>query len=197
MIDMISMRPVHLRSVDLNLLTVLQALLEERHITRAAQRLNMSQPAVSRALSRLRHLFNDPLLVRTGHKMVPTSRAKSLEAQVARILSDVSGMLAPANFDPKLSSSRFRIVATEGAIIAVLAEGLSELVVQAPAMEFQISDDMTDVYSRLELGEAELAIDVFPDLPSRAFHQQALFSNRLVCVTRRSPRRRRAVTIEG
>ena len=75
--------------VDLNLLVVLHALLAERHVTRAAQRVHISQPAASRALARLRDTFDDPLLVRMGQRMVPTPRARALQAPLERALHDV------------------------------------------------------------------------------------------------------------
>ena len=78
------MRKVNIRTVDLNLLVALNALLEERHVTRAAERISLSQPAMSRALSRLRTMFQDPLLVRAAGGMVLTARAQALQARVER-----------------------------------------------------------------------------------------------------------------
>ncbi|TIV05808.1 MAG: LysR family transcriptional regulator, partial [Mesorhizobium sp.] len=87
------MHEVNLRRVDLNLLVVLEALLDERSVTRAALRLGMSQPAVSRALSRLRKLFADALLVegRTGYML--TARAEEIRPALRRTLADIATML--------------------------------------------------------------------------------------------------------
>ena len=78
-----------LRRIDLNLLVILDALLNEQHVTRAAERLHLSQPAVSHALARLRDLFDDPLLVRAGASLVPTPRALELTAPLAEALAQV------------------------------------------------------------------------------------------------------------
>ena len=78
--------------IDLNLLTVFDALMAERHLSRAAARIGRSQPAMSHALRRLRHLFNDPLLVRGKGGMKPTQRALELEAPVRLVLSEISGL---------------------------------------------------------------------------------------------------------
>src|SRR5207237_4662862 len=83
---MLTMREVHLRTVDLNLLHALHALLEERHVTRAAKRCFLSQPAMSRALDRLRETFRDPLLVRTGRVYERTPRGE-------RVLRDLDSMM--------------------------------------------------------------------------------------------------------
>lgn len=178
------MRAVHLRSVDLNLLVVLQALMEERHITRAAQRLNMSQPAVSRALQRLRHLFQDPLLIRAGSQMLPTRRGEELGGRVGSLLGEVSTMLVAGEFEPARAVDRVRVCATEGVVTSVLAEAMADIVAQAPRLEIHVSSEMADAYELLETGKADLAIDVFPDLAGAAFHRTPLFSNPLVCVAR-------------
>jgi DNA-binding transcriptional LysR family regulator len=84
-----------LRRIDLNLLVILDALLSEQHVTRAAERLHLSQPAVSHALARLRDLLGDPLLVRAGAGLVPTSRALELMAPLTEALAQVQSLLAP------------------------------------------------------------------------------------------------------
>lgn len=95
------MHPMNnLRAIDLNLLVVLDALLAERHLSRAAERLNMSQPAVSHALARLRHLLGDPLFHRRRREMVPTLRALELTAPLAEALAQIRTVLAPDGFDP-------------------------------------------------------------------------------------------------
>ena len=81
-----------LRRVDLNLLVILDALLSEQHVTRAAERLHLSQPAVSHALARLRDLLGDPLLVRAGANLVPTPRALELMAPLAEALAQVQAL---------------------------------------------------------------------------------------------------------
>lgn len=89
-----------IRTLDLNLLKTLDALLDERSVTRAAQRLSLTQPAVSGMLNRLRDYFDDPLFSRTPHGIVPTLRAQQLAAPVKQILSDIDILLKPTQFDP-------------------------------------------------------------------------------------------------
>lgn len=98
---MIVMREVNLRSVDLNLLTVLQALIEERHVTRAAEKLHMSQSAVSRALQRLRVLFNDPLLVKSAEGYTLSSRANKLSTELSFVLQSVTSLIQEHEFNPR------------------------------------------------------------------------------------------------
>src|SRR5687768_1888533 len=91
-----------LRAIDLNLLLVLRALLAERHVTRAARSVGLSQSATSHALARLRELFADPLLVRSGPRLEPTPRARSLEAALERALHELEGLVqGPASFSPR------------------------------------------------------------------------------------------------
>src|SRR3954469_16932432 len=105
------MRMTHLAGVDLNLLPLLDALLGERHVTRAAERVGLSQPAASRGLGRLRVLLGDPLLVRTGTKLVLTPRAEALREPVRRALGIVEGALGTkAAFDPAVAQRTVRIV---------------------------------------------------------------------------------------
>src|SRR4051794_21826761 len=103
MVNMMPMQQVHLEGLDLNLLVALRALLVERHVTRAAARVGLSQPAMSHALSRLRDLLGDPLLVRTPSGMRPTPRAEAMTAPLERALEDIGRLIAsPVAFDPRL-----------------------------------------------------------------------------------------------
>jgi len=91
---MIIMRETHIRRVDVRLLAVLQALVEERSITRAAERMFLSQPAMSRALDRLQEMFGDELLVRTKHGFEPTHRALRVYAELSYLLPRLDGSCA-------------------------------------------------------------------------------------------------------
>src|SRR5271156_1276716 len=104
----LDMHDLHLGSIDLNLLVVLDALLRERNVTRAASRIGITQSAASHALARLRALTGDELLVRGPAGMVPTTRAESMAGPVRRALEDMGRVLAPhAAFDPGTASLRF------------------------------------------------------------------------------------------
>src|SRR5215468_10963559 len=99
---------MNLGGLDLNLLVALDALLSERSVTRAAQRIGLSQPAMSNALARLRHLLDDPVLVRTGRGMEATARALELAAPIHQLLQDVRRALSPPpSFDATTSTHCF------------------------------------------------------------------------------------------
>ena len=103
-----------LGAIDLNLLVALRALLHERHVTRAAKSVGLSQPAMSHALARLRELFDDPLLVRTPKGMQPTPRAEQIAPALARALEDLGRIVAaPERFDPARSRRSFTLVADD------------------------------------------------------------------------------------
>ena len=104
-----------LNNLDLNLLKALHALLEEGSVTRAAERLSLTQPAVSGMLGRLRQYFDDPLLVRSGQRMVPTQRAESLRKPLGRILGDIEALVRPTEFEPQGLDATLRVGMTDSA----------------------------------------------------------------------------------
>src|SRR5271165_3224482 len=110
------MRPIterNLRAVDLNLLVVFDALMSERSVTRAAARNGLSQPAVSKALNRLRHLFADPLFVRRDRAMEPTDRAMLLAGPINAALRDISRTLTYSGFDPLQAAARIQVASID------------------------------------------------------------------------------------
>src|SRR5437879_6395361 len=124
---------MNIRDIDLNLLVVLDALLEERSVTRAAAKVGLSQPAMSNALSRLRETFGDPLLVRTPGGMVPTARAHDLAEPVRQALRAIGSAIAPGPiFDPKISRHVFTIGTTDYAELVLLPELSKRLQNEAP-----------------------------------------------------------------
>src|ERR1700722_10348385 len=109
------MRITHLRQADLNLLVAFTAVAEERNITRAASRLLLSQPAVSRALHRLREMFHDDLLIRTSNGYEPTPKGQRLLQDLATMLPRLDRLMAGGEFDPATEDGSFRIAATDHA----------------------------------------------------------------------------------
>ncbi|HMU86012.1 MAG TPA: LysR family transcriptional regulator, partial [Agitococcus sp.] len=105
---------MNLERVDLNLLTHLDVLLREKNVTRAAEQLGVTQPAMSNILRRLRVLFNDPLLIRSSEGMTATERALELQPRIREVLSDLGQILEPRTEFRPLSSARvFRIMASD------------------------------------------------------------------------------------
>ncbi len=127
---------MHLSRIDLNLLVLFAVVLEERHVGRAAGRLNLTPSAVSHALGRLRHLLNDPLFLRTPKGVVPTARALELGEPVAEILGRIGTVMAAAvPFDPATSRRRFVIGGPDAVIASVMAPLLERLGSKAPHVD--------------------------------------------------------------
>src|SRR3989475_11867082 len=116
------MRITQLRQADLNLLIVFTVLAEERNVTRAAARLFLSQPAVSRALQRLRDMFHDDLLIRTANVYEPTPKGQRLLQDLATMLPRLDRLMAVGDFDPSTEDATFRIAATEHAALLLRSE---------------------------------------------------------------------------
>ncbi|WP_233861788.1 LysR family transcriptional regulator [Paraburkholderia adhaesiva] len=170
--------------IDLNLLKALDALLDERNVTRAAQRLSLTQPAVSAMLTRLRESFGDPLFVRTQRGIVPTARALELEGPVKQILADVESMLQPPSFDPAVTDMTLTIAATDYALQAVVVPFLSALRQHAPGIRTVILPVRHErLYEQLQRGDIDFAL-ITPDTTPPDLHARRLFDERYVCVMR-------------
>ncbi|HEX7814047.1 LysR family transcriptional regulator [Dyella sp.] len=177
----------NLQRIDLNLLVALHALLAERHISRAALRLNRSQPAVSHALAHLRELFGDPLLIRRGGRMELTARAVQLMQPLTEALDRVGALLETTTFDPSHEQRAFRLAMSDYGAHVLLptlvprlrrdAPGVSLVVTQAsrPAMLAQLAD-----------GEIDMALGVFDDPPGAHLHTHSLFVERFASVADRA-----------
>lgn len=174
-----------LNGVDLNLLVVLDALLAERHVTRAAVRLNKTQPAVSHALARLRALFDDPILVRRGGRLEPTPRAQDLAAPLRDALSVLGGLVDERVFRPETANRDFRLSMSDY-MADVLLPGLVPRIVQAApgAALALVSLGRDDALASLRKGEIDVAIGVYPDAEARAddLRTSPLFDDAFVCL---------------
>jgi DNA-binding transcriptional LysR family regulator len=174
-----------LASIDLNLLVALDALLAERSVTRAAARVALTQPAMSRTLSRLRELLGDPLLVRTPRGMQLTARGELMIEPVRHALEAIDrAIVQPVAFEPARAKRRF-IVATSDYVQSVLLPGaLRRLTREAPHVEIQVRPVFGELARLLESDRADLVIGVVFD-GAAGFYRQALFRDRLVCVVRK------------
>jgi len=171
-----------LRRIDLNLLVILDALLGEQHVTRAAERLHLSQPAVSHALARLRDLLGDPLLVRAGSGLVPTARALELAAPLAETLAQVQSLLAPNTFDPASARRTFRLAMSDYGAAIILPGLIRTLRTEAPGIDLQISHASREgMVEGLLNGDIDLAAGVLPELPGD-LRSTPLFEERYVCL---------------
>jgi DNA-binding transcriptional LysR family regulator len=177
------MHAQNLAAIDLNLLVVLRALLTERHVTRAARLLGLSQSATSHALARLRELYGDPLLVRSGRALEPTPRALELLPSLVRGLSELEGgVRGPAPFEPSRARRALRIGAADY-VQAVLGGPLLGLVQQeAPGIDLQITS-YTNMLDQLEADALDMAVLPRGPLPAR-FLSEPLFEDRFTCILR-------------
>ncbi len=150
---------LHLRRFDLNLLISLDALLREKNISRAADRLGVSQPAMSAALHKLRAYFDDPLLVRVGRNLELTPRGSSLLEPVREALLRIEATLGTQPvFDPATTQREFTIIVSEEAVPDLLPALLKRLALAAPGMCCRIQLISESILTRLEYGEADLCI---------------------------------------
>ena len=149
----------NIKNFDLNLLIALDALLDEANVSRAAERLSLTQPTVSGMLNRLRYAFDDQLLVRTRHGMIPTPRAKELQEELKRVLQDVQNLIEPVEFDPGSAEFSFTISANDFMQQTVLVPALVVLKERAPRMKIAIvSPASGNELAHLSEGKVDLAI---------------------------------------
>ena len=183
--------PVNLASTDLNLLVAFDALMAERSVTRAGQRIGLGQPGMSAALARLRATFGDELFVRIpGKPMRPTTRAIALHAPIAEILAGVSRVFdAGGTFDPATARANIRIATGDPAGTVVAPRLLGLLCKEAPGINIRLVVlDKRDAFDRLDRGDIDLVFSTFTRVPKR-IRRERLFTDTYVCVVRRDASR--------
>ena len=180
------MTPMNLRAIDLNLLPVFEAVFTEGGITRAAERLNLTQPAVSNALARLRAAFDDQLFVRSAEGMAPTPAAKAMIGPVREALAQLRvGLDRQSAFDPSKSARVFNIAAGDIATLALLPALAQQLQRENAKTAFHwLQAPRQEVASDFAAGQVDFAIDI-PAFARPELASQRLFSDRYVCVLRR------------
>ncbi|HLO94345.1 MAG TPA: LysR family transcriptional regulator [Burkholderiaceae bacterium] len=182
------------RNLDLNLLRVFDAVMAERNLTRAAERLAMTQPAVSHALRRLRESLGEELFVRQAFGMKPTSRAEGLWPDVRQALDRLRAVLDPVEYQPASEEATFQIAMADATAALVLPPLVADLESQQARARVHVLPLTTrDPRSLLEQGEADFALGYFPQaiaaLQSQgqlaAIRQHRLYESQYVCVMRR------------
>jgi DNA-binding transcriptional LysR family regulator len=159
------MSSVHFGSLDLNLLRVFDALIEERSVTRVGERLGLSQSAISHALNRLRYVLNDELFVRVSDGMRPTSRAAEIAPRLREGLLQLQLALAPAEFDPARTERRFTIACGEYVGTVLMPRFLARVRALAPNAELRIRPSNMGVTEAVLAGRVDLAIGSFRRVP--------------------------------
>ncbi|TJZ44159.1 LysR family transcriptional regulator [Streptomyces piniterrae] len=171
-------------NIDLNLLTALDALLEEESVTAAADRLGLSGPAMSRALGRIRRTIGDPVLVRAGRRMVPTPRALEIRADVRRLVEAAHGVLAPsAPADPAQLARVFTINANDLLVTAVGPRLVARAAREAPQVVLRFLGESHIDVPLLRDGAADLELGVI-DSREPEIRTEELFEDRGVAVVR-------------
>lgn len=193
---MIAMHEVELRRVDLNLLVVLEALLEERSVTRASGRLGMSQPAVSRALARLRKLFGDRLLVEGCGGYVLTARAEGLRPLLHTTLVQIGTLLEASPFDPSAATGTLRLLMLDLEAAALAPHLLARLAAEAPNLDLDVVPPGPAPLESLQRDAVDAVIGVIEEAPA-GIHRRGLYDDSLVTLMRTGhPAAKRKLTLD-
>jgi DNA-binding transcriptional LysR family regulator len=175
-----------IRSIDLNLLPVLDALLRHLSVTLAARELDMSQSALSAALGRLRILLGDQLFVRTGRGLLPTPRAQALAEPVAELLRQVREHVLPGGtFEPRNAQRNFSVLLSDVGAYVLLPRLVRAVRQRAPGVTLTLQPlTGAAIAQDLTAGKIDLAIGAYPDLP-QTLYRRRLFERHFVCLVRR------------
>jgi DNA-binding transcriptional LysR family regulator len=203
--------PQRFSAFDLNLLRVFDEVMASKNITRAAERLNMTQPAVSNALRRLREALGDELVVRSGYGIAPTARGAQLWPLVRDTLNTLEAQIAPTRFDPAHSQQNFVLAMADATAAMLMPRLIEHLETSAPNVNLRTLPLTTrDPRPLLESGDIDLAVGYFPAAVAAiglaamqsgttdAFSHTQLYGGEYVCVMRRAnplAKRRKAPTI--
>jgi DNA-binding transcriptional LysR family regulator len=180
------MHQIDIKQIDLNLLTILKVLLDERNVTRASEKLNLSQSATSHALKRLRKMFNDPLLERAAAGMCPTPRAIALQESLEHILRDIEQLVTEPVFIPELAKGTLRLAASDYATTIILPTVLKHLAQKSPHIDIDCYDWHPETLDRLKNGEIDLCLGVVDIDGTNGIRTQNLFLEHFVSIVRKN-----------
>lgn len=188
---------INLRSIDLNLLTILEKLLIYKHISQTTQALNMSQPAVSRSLMRLREQFGDPLLVKVKNEYRLTSRGERLRGELESSLNTIRHMLVEETFDPLHYSGVFTIGALDFEMMMIVPKLLARFQQRAPNLKLQIVayNAYMPLHDYLEQ-VADLLLYSTDESPTNVFKQRLFSDNYAVVMCRQHPFANSSITLD-
>lgn len=159
-----------LRKADINLMVVFETLMQERNVTRTAEKLFLGQPTISAALNRLRNLLNDPLFIRVGHRMEPTARAHEILKHLTPALDAMSAALSlSTDFDPSVSKMTFRIGLSDDVEFGLLPAMLHAIRKEAPGVVIVVKHvDYLNISEVLMSGDITVGVCLTRDLPANA-----------------------------
>jgi DNA-binding transcriptional LysR family regulator len=174
-----------LGAIDLNLLVVFDAIMRDRSVTRAGLRLGLSQPAMSHALTRLRHMLKDELFIRSPNGMVPTPRAEELATPIRIALDGLQQSLEPMKFDPSMATATFRIAVDNYAAIVLVAPIAAHVARTAPGVRLDFRPSGTlNVLDQLDRSELHLAMGP-SGVQGERFSRKRLLQDQFVVVHRK------------
>jgi DNA-binding transcriptional LysR family regulator len=177
------MRQADISGIDLNLLKLFDALVQERSVTRAGLRLRLSQPAASRALGRLRTMLGDRLVVRGRSGLELTPRAEMLAGPVAKLLADARAIASPSIFSPAMAEGRISLAALDHLTFLFVPALLARFERDAPSLDIEVTPPSGDNVEVVVRNNVDLAIGVFAGLPLGLFHRK-LYDDDFVCILR-------------
>ncbi len=173
-----------IKNLDLNLLRVFDTLIDEKNVSRAAEKLSVSQPAVSGMITRLRHSLDDQLFIRSQHGIVPTIRAQALSGPIKKLLRELDAVLEPTLFEPKTAELTFSIAATDYSMRAIVEPFLLTLREQAPNIKVSVRwINEHELFEQMERGVIDLALTT-PEASPVDLRAKTLFDETYVCVLR-------------
>ena len=187
------------KKIDLNLLLAFEALLAELNVTRAAQRLNLSQPALSAKLTRLRVLFGDELFIPTSRGVIPTAKASELQGPLRQALDQMRGLVASSHrFDPSTAEMTFSISCSDYVQVAILLPFLLELNKTAPKIKVMVKQnhDSNSLAIELDRGEVDVVFLQREDLEGTVLRRLDVFTERYVGVARKGNPVAKSMTID-
>ena len=179
------MRLEKLRQVDLNLLIIFAVIAEEKSVTKAAARLLLSQPAVSRALQRARAAFQDDLLVRSTSGFELTLRGRKILQELEELLPKIEGLVMPSVFDPKRERSNFRISGPDNVCIALLPRLCRRYATERYEINFDFLPWQADAADMLERGKLDLILHIDDGLLPSHFSSEKLYREDWICAVAR------------
>jgi DNA-binding transcriptional LysR family regulator len=187
----------NLSSVDLNLLVAFDALLSERNVTRAARRVGLSQPALSKALVRLREIFSDPLFERRGGLMQPTAQALKLGGPVRRALDEIQMALSPDKFEPATARATITIGSIDLYDLILMPPLIARIAKEAPGLELVVrASDRLRVHRQFANNELDFAFMPISESISE-LNAEPLFSESATTILRKGHSLARNMTLEG
>ena len=191
------MHMINLSRIDLNLLVVLEAIVAEGGVSRAAERLNLTQPAVSHALARLRELFDDPLFVREGRSLAPTALTKRLVEPLRQSLQSLGALIEKGeSFDPARSETSFTVSMRDPMEVLILPDLMQRLGRTAPGVDLRtVQVRRRSLESGLSDGTIDAAFDVALPLSERIHRERVSADYFVVAVRKAHPRVRPGFTL--